>query len=77
MAELVFIEIFQEILLRNGYLEYEDNPNNYKIKATTRCYFCGKTFLEHQQEKSMQQSRQHPNISESSTEYEKQKVERV
>lgn len=69
----VGIEIFQEILLMNGYLEYDENPNNYKIKPTTRCYFCGKSFLEHQQKKSEKinlQSRQY-NISESSTEYKK------
>jgi len=45
---------------------------NYKIKSTTRCYFCGKTFIEHQQEKTLEQSRP-SNISASSTEYEKTK----
>ncbi|QKF93768.1 helicase/uvrB [Fadolivirus algeromassiliense] len=72
----VGIEIFQEILLANGYLEYDDNPNNYKIKGTTRCYFCGKTFAEHQQMKGdfkvREQSRPQ-DMSESSTEYEKPK----
>ena len=73
----VGIEIFQEILLTNGYLEYDENPNNYKIKPTTRCYFCGKTFGEHQQRKSEKinlQSRQYK-ISDSSTEYVKPKGE--
>lgn len=43
----VGIEIFQEILLVNGYLEYDDNPNNYKISGNTICYFCGKPYSEH------------------------------
>ena len=69
----VGIEIFQEILLMNGYLEYDENPNNYKIKPSTRCYFCGKTYLEHQQlnVKKSELMRLQLNISESSTEYEK------
>jgi len=45
----VGIELFQEILLENGYLEYDENPANYKIKSDTRCYFCGKTNKDHQQ----------------------------
>ena len=70
----VGIEVFQEILLANGYLEYDDNPNNYKIRSTTRCYFCGKTFMEHQQMKSDQKIKEQSrtqNVSESSSEYEK------
>ena len=35
------IELFQEILLQNGYLMYDENPNNYQIKDTTICYNCG------------------------------------
>lgn len=70
----VGIEIFQEILLQNGYLEFDDNPNNYKINPDTICFFCGFTFKEHQQRKlleSVQMSR-HSDISDSSTEYKKQ-----
>lgn len=44
----VGIEIFQEILIMNGYLEYDDNYSNYKIKATTRCYYCGEPYSVHQ-----------------------------
>jgi intein/homing endonuclease len=76
----VGIEIFQEILLRNGYLEFDENPNNYKIKSDTRCYLCGLSFREHQQIK-LEKKRQErvssktdkgtDNISESSSEYEK------
>ena len=45
----VGIELFVEILLQNGYLEYDANYNNYKIKADTRCYFCGNTYKEHEE----------------------------
>ena len=41
------IEIYKEILLFNGWLEFDENPGNYKIKDDTICYFCGKTFHEH------------------------------
>ena len=74
----VGIEIFQEILLMNGYLEYDENPANYKIKSTTRCYFCGRSYSDHKQEKIQQkiQTRM-KNISESSTEYEKPKDKEI
>jgi hypothetical protein len=47
----VGIELFQEILLQNGYLEYTDVYSNYKISNDTICYYCSKTYLEHKQEK--------------------------
>lgn len=50
----VGIELFQEILLKNGYLEYDDNSTNYKIANDTICYYCGKTYLEHKQNKLKQ-----------------------
>lgn len=67
----VGIEIFQEILLVNGYLEYDENPNNYKIKPNTRCYFCGKPFIDHKQERGVSApiEKKSNNISESSSEY--------
>ncbi len=40
------IEIFKEILLQNGYLEYDNNKNNYQIKDDTICYYCGKKHTE-------------------------------
>lgn len=43
----VGIELFQEILLQNGYLEYQDDTSNYQINNDTICYFCGKTYREH------------------------------
>lgn len=35
------INLFQEILLENGYLEYDENPTKYNIKDDTICYYCG------------------------------------
>lgn len=35
------IELFQQILLINGYLEYQENYNDYQINDDTICYFCG------------------------------------
>lgn len=43
----VGIDLFQEILLQNGYLEYQEDYNNYRIQNDTKCYLCGKTFAEH------------------------------
>jgi hypothetical protein len=43
------IELFQEILLQNGYLEYNENTSNYKLYDNTKCYFCGSTNKEHKE----------------------------
>ena len=43
----VGISIFNEILLQNGYLEYQEDSNNYNITSDTICYFCGKRQIEH------------------------------
>jgi hypothetical protein len=48
----VGIEIFQEMLIQNGYMEYDDNQANYHIKDETVCYFCGKPHKEHSDKKS-------------------------
>lgn len=74
----VGIEIFQETLVQNGYLQYEDNPTNYKISPETLCYFCGRTYKAHQAKNLRltrtrtfsRQAEGEKNISESSTEYE-------
>jgi len=42
----VGIDVFQEVLLQNGYLEYQDNTSYY-VQPTTKCYYCGKTQREH------------------------------
>lgn len=44
------IDIFQEILNINGFLEYEENKNNYQIKDNTICYYCGQTYKTHKEE---------------------------
>lgn len=41
------IDIFQEILQHNGYLEYQEDLSNYNIKKNTRCYCCPYTYDEH------------------------------
>jgi superfamily II DNA or RNA helicase len=41
------IEIFQEILIQNGYLSFDENKNNYKIQENTICYYCGETHKHH------------------------------
>ena len=41
------IEIYKEILIINGWLEFDENVNNYKIKDDTICYYCGLTHKEH------------------------------
>lgn len=43
----VGIDLFQEILIQNGYLEYQENSSSYQIRNNTVCYFCGKTYGEH------------------------------
>ena len=50
------IEIFQEILNINGFLEFDENKNNYQIKDNTRCYYCGKTNAEHTSNKNISRS---------------------
>lgn len=44
----VGIEIFQEVLIQNGYLEFQENPADYIITDDTVCYYCGKPFNMHQ-----------------------------
>lgn len=40
------IELFEQVLLQNGYLLFQED-GNYQIKPNTVCYFCGKTHGEH------------------------------
>lgn len=62
----VGIELFQEILLENGYLEYNENQSNYKIINETICYYCGKTYFEHKQNK-LKQALLSRNVNETKT----------
>lgn len=43
----VGISLFSEVLVQNGYLEFQEDYNNYQINPNTVCYFCGKTHQEH------------------------------
>ena len=43
----VGISVFHEILIQNGYLEYQEEKENYQITNDTICYYCGKTYYEH------------------------------
>lgn len=47
----VGIELFKEVLIQNGYLEYEENYSNYKITDDTVCYYCGNQLIYHKQNK--------------------------
>jgi len=37
----VGIELFREVLLQNGYLEYQHDEQNYQITPDVKCYYCG------------------------------------
>jgi intein/homing endonuclease/DNA polymerase III delta prime subunit len=45
----VGIEVFQEVLAQNGYLEYQEDPSNYQITNDTICYYCGRPNSAHKQ----------------------------
>ena len=44
------VEMFAECLKQNGYLEYQENSNNYDIKDETIDYKTGKTYAEFKKE---------------------------
>lgn len=75
----VGIDIFEQILLQNGYLLFEEDKNLYQITPDTRCYYCGKTFENHglvKEETNKVKEETNKNSSESSDykEYEKHKT---
>ncbi len=43
----VGIALFHEILIQNGYLEFQDDSSNYQISPNTVCYFCGRPHFAH------------------------------
>lgn len=43
----VGIDVFHQILLQNGYLEYQEDITNYNIHPDTICYYCGKQNMHH------------------------------
>jgi hypothetical protein len=63
----VGIDVFEQVLLQNGYLEYQDDASTYQIKPDTVCYYCGKEYQNHNKKKEERLK----DISESSTEYDK------
>jgi superfamily II DNA or RNA helicase len=46
------IEIFQEVLIQNGFLQYDENLNNYQVKENTVCYYCGVNHKNHKETNS-------------------------
>ena len=47
----VGIELYQEILIQNGWNEYNENSSNYIINDNTICYHCGLKQKEHKEQK--------------------------
>jgi len=47
------MEIFADALKENGYLEYQENHNDYDIKDNTIDYKTGKTYIQMQQENNI------------------------
>lgn len=43
----VGIEIFEQVLLQNGYLEYKEDTSSYQINSDTICYYCGLQYKNH------------------------------
>lgn len=43
----VGMELFQEVLLNNGYLEYQENSQLYNLKENSRCYNCHVPYGKH------------------------------
>lgn len=37
----VGIDIFEQVLLQNGYLEFKEDKSTYQINSDTICYYCG------------------------------------
>jgi len=67
----VGVELFAEILMQNGYLEFNEDANQYKIRPNTRCYLCG--FSHQQHVDNDFRKTKSKKLSESSSEYEKPK----
>jgi len=50
----VGVELFREILMQNGYLEYDELYSNYNISGNTKCYYCGYPHGSHSQNNAPQ-----------------------
>lgn len=44
------IKIFKQVLIENGYIEFDENINKTMsyVNDYTKCYYCGKTHIEHE-----------------------------
>lgn len=47
------IELIKEMMLVDGYIEYTENANEYRIEQNTKCYYCGCEFHKHVNKKSL------------------------
>ena len=68
----VGIEIFAQILMQNGYLEFKDDMSTYQIQPDTVCYFCGIQHKNHSQNNL--ENKKDKDESASSTEYKKKDI---
>jgi DNA polymerase III delta prime subunit len=60
----VGVEIFEQILIQNGYLAYQENEI-YQIQSDTVCYFCGR----HNKDHNTNLEKKVYDMSDSSTDY--------
>jgi hypothetical protein len=65
----VGIDIFAQILIQNGYLEFQEDMASYQIQPDTICYYCGITHKEHSAKKEKKKD-----DSASSTDYKKNDI---
>ena len=69
----VGIDIFAQVLLQNGYLEYQEDMGSYQITGDTVCHYCGIINKEHNKIDNVDKKSKED--SASSTEYKKTKIE--
>jgi superfamily II DNA or RNA helicase len=62
----VGIDVFEQVLIQNGYIEYQEDAASYQIKPDTICYYCGKENQFHSKQNKVDE-----NNSASSSEYNK------
>ena len=48
-----------EVLLQNGYLEYQEVYSDYDISNDTVCYFCGHTYSFHENSNNLKNIPEH------------------
>jgi hypothetical protein len=69
----VGIDIFEQILLQNGYIQYQEDSSTYQINPDTVCYYCGVTHKDHNnvKDKEGKEVKKSKSDSASSSEYKK------